>query len=201
MKLIKKCRLCRTEGKKLFLKGERCNLSKCSFTRRPYPPGKNKKIRIQLSDYGKQLRSKQEAKRIYGLTEKQLKNYYKHASKTKEATGEILLQLMEGRLDNVVYRLGFGVSRNASRQLVKHGQILINDQKVDIPSFIVKQNDVIKIRDKFQSKIKIKKKQEEIPLWLSINKEKNSGKVLKLPSRKEMVLDINDQLIVEFYSR
>lgn len=201
MKITKKCKLCRAEGKKLFLKGERCNLAKCSITRRPYPPGKSKKVFRNLSDYGQQLRAKQACKRIYGISETQLKKYYQSAAKKKGATGETLLSLLERRLDNVVYRLGFSVSRVSARQIVKHGQILVNAKKVDIPSFLVKNTNKISINPKAEYLTLNKNKSENIPIWLRLDKDGNSGKVLKQPEKGELAIDIDDQLIVEFYSR
>lgn len=201
MKLIKKCRLCRAEGKKLFLKGERCDLPKCSFTRRSYGPGKKQKTIPRYSEYGKQLRAKQSAKRTYGLSERALKNYYKKASKTKAATGEQLLTFLETRLDNVVFRLGFAPSRNSARQLVSHGKILVNNKVVTIPSFAAKKADIVAPAKKIDEKNKSRKKSNDLPVWLKLDTQKNSGTVVKLPSREELSLDIDDQLIVEFYSR
>ena len=200
MKLVKKCRQCRTEGKKLFLKGTRCDLPKCSFTRRSYGPGKKQKTMIRRSDFGKQLRAKQAAKRIYGLSEKQLKNYYQKASKTKTATGEHLLQLLERRLDNVIFRLGFAPSRVSARQIVGHGKIMINEKKADIPSISVKAKDKIAISKK--SALKSSKKPQEIPIWLKFDAIKQSAEIIKLPTLKELETeDIDRELIVEFYSR
>lgn len=200
MKLTKKCRQCRSEGKKLFLRGERCNLPKCSFIRRPYAPGKKQKQMIRISDYGKQLRAKQLVKRIYGLPEKQLKNYYIKATKTKGATGEYLLQLLEKRLDNVVYRLGFSPSRAGARQLVSHGKITVNNKRVNISSYLVRPNDIIKITAKCP--IKSSKKMDEIPLWLKLLDNKRSAETIKIPTKNElMTKDIDIKQIVEFYSR
>lgn len=192
------CRKCRREGAKLFLKGSRCMGPKCSFTRRSYAPGAHGDVRFsKLSEYGKQLREKQKAKNIYSLRETQFHNYFKKASKNKEATGEVLLQLLEQRLDNVVYRLGFAPSRNSARQIVLHGKIMVNGKKVDIVSSQVKAKDIIEPAPK--TKLNLLK--TEIPTWLELDKKNSRGKVVKLPSREELSSDINEELIVEFYSR
>lgn len=192
------CRLCRREQNKLFLKGDRCNTPKCSFTRRPYGPGKSGQTRHgKFSDYAKQLRAKQKAKTIYNLLETQFKNYYLEASKTKGKTGESLLQLIERRLDNVVYRLAFTKTRSAARQLVSHRKIMLNGKIVNIPSYLVKINDKVEIVDKnFKPSNK-----SDIPVWIKYDNKNLSGAIVKLPSREEMEQEIDEQLIVEFYSR
>jgi small subunit ribosomal protein S4 len=192
------CKRCRREGKKLFLKGERCLTPKCSFTKRSYAPGSSSTSRpSKLSDYGVQLREKQKAKTRYGVREKQFENYYLKAAKTKEARGEKLLQFLELRLDNIVYKIGLGASMRQARQLVKHGKIKVNDKKVDIPSYQVSEKDIIKPVDK--SIIKLTK--TEIPVWLKFNKGDLTAEIVKIPSRTEIDSDISEGLIVEFYSR
>ena len=192
------CRKCRREGMKLFLKGEKCFSSKCPFTRRPYPPGARGQVKsIKLSDYGKQLREKQKAKRIYGLNERQFRRYFLQSAKHKEATGEVLLQLLERRLDNLVYRLGFASSRRNARQMVSHGLFLVNNKKVDIPSYQVKVKDVIEPKKK--EGIELHKR--EIPSWLKLDKKKLQGEVIKIPEKEDLPQEIDQSLIVEFYSR
>lgn len=199
---IKKCKICRREGDKLFLKGERCNSSKCSFNRRSYAPGKSEiKIHQKMSDYAKQLRAKQACKRIYKLSEKTLKNYYNKATKTKASTAERLLQLLELRLDNVVYRLGFAPSRSFSRQIVNHGHIKINNKKVNISSYLVKKSDKISVDNDFKPLVKNTKKHTDIPIWLKLNKDKVSGEIVKIPEKKDLDTKIGIQQILEFYSR
>lgn len=193
----KSCRICRREGKKLFLKGERCNLPKCSVVKRAYPPGAKGLTRGRKpSDYSIQLREKQRAKAIYGLREKQFKNYYIDASTSKSATGEKLMQNLECRLDNVILKLGLTKTQRQARQIVGHGHILVNNKKINIPSYSVKAKDTISIK-----KINIKPNNIDFPIWLKFNKQKMTGEVLRKPARNEIGTDINEQLIVEYYSR
>jgi len=200
------CRLCRREGMKLFLKGERCLTDKCSLTRRPYLPGQHGKTKPKLSVYAQQLREKQKVKRIYGILEKQFKNYFRKAQRSKGVTGEILLQFLERRLDSVVYNLGFAVSRRQARQIVRHGHIRVNDHKVDIPSYLVKPGDLIKVvgKESYINFIKQNReicKDRQIPGWLELNEEKLEAKVLRLPLRSDIMLPIKESLIVELYSK
>jgi small subunit ribosomal protein S4 len=198
----KKCRLCRREGEKLFLKGERCTSAKCSVTKRNYAPGKNgKTMGRKLSDYGIQLRAKQACKKIYKIREKTLKRYYDLAAKSKTSTGENLIKMLEIRLDNVVYKLGFGASLSASRQLVSHKHILVNSKKVNISSYLVKVKDKISVEKNIQPMIKNTKKLQDIPSWLELSKDKYSGTVLREPSKDDIKTNVDIQLIVEFYSR
>lgn len=200
------CRLCRREGIKLFLKGERCMSDKCALNRRPYLPGQHGKTKPKLSTYAMQLREKQKVKRIYGILERQFKNYFRKAQRAKGITGEVLLQLLERRLDSVIYNLGFAVSRNQARQIVKHGHIRVNGKKVDLPSYLVKENDVIKIvgKDNYVEYIKQNRevnKEKPVPAWLELNEEKLEAKVLRLPLRTDIMLPIKESLIVELYSK
>lgn len=200
------CRLCRREGMKLFLRGRRCLTDKCAFERRPYPPGQHGKNKPRLSDYGIRLREKQKVKRIYGISERQFKNYYEKAAKMKGVTGEILLQFLERRLDNVVFRLNFAMSRAQARQIVNHGHIYVNGRRVNIPSYLVKPGDLITVKEREASKRLIKENLElcedrPVPDWLELNKEKMEGKVLRLPTREDVTIPVQEQLIVEFYSR
>lgn len=196
------CRLCRREGVKLFLKGDRCTSKKCAIERRPTPPGIHGAGRKRTSEYGLQLREKQKVKRYYGLVEKQFKNYYIKASKQKGVTGEIMLSMLERRLDNVVYRMGIGFSRAHSRQIVNHGHITVNGKKVDIPSYQVSVGDVIAIKPSSKEKFAyLKEYRPIIPKWLEFSTETLEGKVLTLPAREDIDLNINEQLIVEHYSK
>jgi len=200
------CRLCRREGIKLFLKGDRCFGDKCTIERRPYPPGQAGKKRPRDSEYRLQLREKQRAKRIYGVLEKQFRNYYKLASRMSGITGENLLRLLESRLDNVVYRLGFAASRDAARQMVRHGHFLVNGRRVDIPSFRVKPGSVVALAAKAKDLTVVKaaiisSSKVEIPGWLEVDVEKLQGKVLSLPSREQIDAPVREQLIVELYSK
>ncbi len=201
------CKLCRREREKLFLKGHRCVTDKCAFERRAYAPGQHgQRMRFKVSNYGKQLREKQKVRRIYGLLENQFRGYFKKAEKTKGVTGEILLQLLESRLDNIVYRLGFAPSRKAARQLVRHRHFHVNDRIVDIPSFQVKPNDIIKVRDKsknldiIHSSLKEFSQTTELA-WLRLNKAALEGELLEIPSRENIPITANEQLIVELYSK
>lgn len=198
-----KCRLCRREGRKLFLKGARCESQKCGVTRRSYAPGQHgqKAFMKSVSDFAKQLRAKQAAKRIYKLRETVLEKYYDIASKTKGSTAERLLQLLETRLDNTIYRLGFIDSRSTAQQLITHGHILVNNKKLDIPSYNVKPEDKISINAKIKPLLSKKTKETDIPLWLQLSKDGLTGKVLRIPAKEDINTDIDIQSIVEFYSR
>lgn len=200
-----KCRLCRREEMKLFLKGERCFSSKCPLERKgAVAPGQHgPKSGRRLSDYGQRLREKQKAKRLYGVLERQFRRYFNQAKKIKVARGKALLQLLESRLDNVVYRLGLVPSRSVARQLVRHGHILVDNQKVDIPSYQVKPEQMISLTTKAMKMTLVQKslaeKKAEIPQWL--RKKAAVGQMIRLPEREEIGADINEQLIVEYYSR
>ncbi len=201
-----KCRLCRRAGTKLMLKGDRCLTPKCAFERRKYPPGQRPKRGIRITNYLLQIREKQKLKRIYGLMERQFKNLFNIAARKKGSTGEILISLLERRLDNVVYRLCFASSRQQARQLVRHGHILVNNKKVDIPSYLVKEGDVISIKEKSRKLYPILKSMgrlESLPLpeWLSIDPDNFTGKVLRLPERSDVDIPVQEQLIVELYSK
>ena len=200
------CRICRREGQKLFLKGERCYSDKCSISRRNYAPGQNGQKKSKLSEYGTQLREKQKTKSFYGVGEKQFRKYFDMASKTKGKTGEVLLQLLESRLDNVVYRLGFATSRTQARMLVTHGAFDVNGKKVNIPSYIIKEGDVISVREIKKDNGTIKQALESnasrpVPTWLEKDSEKLSGKVVRLADREDVDLPVEEHLIVELYSK
>jgi small subunit ribosomal protein S4 len=200
------CKKCRREGEKLFLKGTRCNTHRCSFDRRNYAPGDHGTKRTKLSNYGLQLREKQKVKRIYGLLEKQFRLYFGKAVRRKGVTGHILLQFLERRLDNVVFQLGFAASRKQARQIVSHGFVCVNDSRVDIPSYLIKPNDEIALKCETTGKEKIKENIEasqnrSVPAWLSADTGHMKGKVLRLPEREDVGYPVNEQLIVELYSR
>ena len=200
------CRICRREGQKLFLKGSRCYSDKCSISRRNYAPGQHGQKRAKLSEYGTQLREKQKTKSYYGVGEKQFRGYFEMASNKKGITGENLLQILESRLDNVVYRLGFGASRAQARQLVNHEQFAVNGQRVDIPSYLVKAGDVISVRESKKENGAIKANVEvnsarPVPAWLELNNETLSGKVIRLASREDVDIPVEEHLIVELYSK
>ncbi|GAB4284098.1 MAG: 30S ribosomal protein S4 [Coriobacteriia bacterium] len=200
------CRLCRREGIKLFLKGDRCYTDKCGVERRPYPPGQAGKRRPRDSEYRLQLREKQKAKRIYGLLEKQFRNYYDIATRQSGITGENLLRLLESRLDNVVYRLGFAASRDEARQLIRHGHFLVEGRRVTIPSFRVRPGQTVAVAEKSKDLTVIKaaiisSSKVEIPGWLEVDVEKLAGKVLSLPNREQIDAPVREQLIVELYSK
>ena len=200
------CRICRREGQKLFLKGSRCYSDKCSISRRNYAPGQHGQKRPKLSEYGTQLREKQKTKSYYGVGEKQFRGYFQMASNKKGVTGDNLLQILESRLDNVVYRLGFGASRAQARQLVNHGQFEVNGKKVDIPSYLVKAGDVITVRENKKENATIKANVEAnaarpVPAWLELNNETLSGKVVRLASREDVDIPVEEHLIVELYSK
>ena len=200
------CRRCRREGQKLFLKGERCYSDKCSISRRNYAPGQHGQKRAKLSEYGTQLREKQKTKAYYGVGEKQFRKYFEMASNKKGVTGENLLQILESRLDNVVYRLGFGTSRAQARQLVNHGHFNVNGVKTDIASYLVKPGDVISVRENKKDS-KIAKENAEvnssklIPDWLEKDNEKLEAKVVRLATREDVDLPVEEHLIVELYSK
>jgi len=201
-----KCRQCRREGGKLFLKGEKCFTSKCPVENRPFPPGQHGQRRTRLSDYATQLREKQKVRRIYGVLEKQFRNYYKKAAGTKGSTGENLLQLLEGRLDNVVYRMGFASSRSESRQLLRHNGISVNGSRVNIPSYQVQPSDVVSINEKNRSQLRVKSaidlaQQRGISEWIDVDTKKMEGVYKTRPERSELPADINEHLIVELYSK
>jgi small subunit ribosomal protein S4 len=200
------CRLCRREGNKLFLKGDRCYTDKCAFERRPYAPGDAGKKRVKESEYRLQLREKQKTKRIYGLLEKQFRGYYDIANRQTGITGDNLLSIIETRLDNVVYRLGFAKSRAEARQQVRHKHIAVNGKRVNIPSYRVKPGDLVAIAPKARDLLVIKtalisSERSEVPQWLEVDIEKLQGSVLSLPARDQIDLDIREQLIVELYSK
>ncbi|CAI2719415.1 30S ribosomal protein S4 [Nitrospina watsonii] len=200
------CRLCRREGEKLYLKAERCDTPKCAIDRRSYAPGQHGQGRTKFSEYGVQLREKQKVRRLYGILETQFRTYFKHADQKKGVTGENLLQQMEMRFDNVVFRLGLAGSRNAARQLVRHRFFTINGKKVNVPSYALKKGDVIGFvaskKDKFPVKTALESmKGKTPPSWLTFDYDKNEGTVLELSSREDVTLPINEQLIVELYSR
>ena len=198
------CKLCRREGQKLFLKGERCYSSKCAIERRNYAPGQHGQARKKQSEYGLQLREKQKAKRFYGMQETQFRNLFEKAAKKPGMTGENLLVLLETRLDNVVFRLGFASSRKEARQLVTHGHFTVNGKKADIPSMEVKAGDVIKVKEKSQSSPKFKEVKEmsiTVPSWMSVDVEKLEGKVITLPKREDIDIPIAEHHIVELYSK
>jgi small subunit ribosomal protein S4 len=200
------CRLCRREGQKLFLKGDRCFTEKCAVDRRTYAPGQHGQNRSKASEYGSQLREKQKAKRYYGLLESQFRSYFDMAVKMKGKKGDNLLSLLERRLDNTVYRLGFAMSRAEARQLVLHGHFTVDGKKVNIPSFLVKPGMVIALRDKSRSLDKFKATIEansfrQPPKWLDYDANTLSAKVVALPERDDIDLPINEQLIVELYSK
>ena len=201
-----KCRLCRREGEKLFLKGEKCFTSKCAMENRAFPPGQHGQRRTRLSDYATQLREKQKLRRIYGVLEKQFRSYYKEADRRKGSTGENLLQLLESRLDNVVYRMGFGVSRDEARQLIRHGAISVNGSRVTIPSYQVNASDEIAIREKSKAQLRIKNsatmaEQRTFPEWLDVDTSKLTGVFKSVPERNDLSSDINEHLVVELYSK
>lgn len=202
-----RCRLCRREGMKLMLKGARCLTDKCAFERRGYAPGEHgKSRRAKETNYGTQLREKQKARRIYGLLERQFRHMFAKASEAKGVTGELLLQMLERRIDNVVFRLGLAPSRSAARQLVRHRHFAVNGRTVDIPSFLVKAGDEIQVREKSRELAVIKnsiesRKGQGVPDWVDLNTERLSGRVLHIPTRASIPVPINEQLIVELYSK
>ena len=204
---LDKCRHCRREGEKLFLKGEKCFTDKCAVDRRGYAPGQHgQKSGARLSDYGKQLREKQKVRHIYGLLERQFRKTYAEAARSKGVTGERLLQLLESRLDNITYRMGFGVSRAEARQVVRHNGILVNGKRVNIPSYVVRPGDTIEVAEKSKAQLRIKAAAEaaegrNIPEWLEVDTKGLKGKFKSLPARTDMSSTVNEHLIIELYSK
>ena len=200
------CRLCRRENLKLYLKGERCYSDKCAIDRRAYPPGQHGQGRVKFSNYGLQLREKQRVKRMYGVLENQFRNFFEKAERMKGITGTNLLILLERRLDNLVYRLGFANSRNEARQLVRHSHFLVDQKKVSIPSYVVKVGGVIELREKSRKIARISEALESvarrgIPSWLELEKDQFRGRLVSLPAREDLTMPIKEQLIVELYSK
>lgn len=200
------CKLCRREGVELFLKGEKCLTAKCGVKKRNYAPGVHGRRRVKHSDYGDQLREKQKMKRIYGLMERQFRNYFVLASRSSMVTGEKLVHLLEGRLDNVVYRMGFASSRPQARQLVSHAHVMVNEKKVNLPSYQVKAGDEISIREKSRGMHTLivnldAQMQRGLPSWIEVDQEKMIGKLLNLPSSEEVALPVQEKLVIELYSR
>ena len=203
------CKLCRREGEKLFLKGERCFSPKCSVERRSYPPGlhgRQAQFRRKESDYGLQLREKQKVRRLYGVFERQFRRYFQQAQRMKGLTGENMLIVLESRLDNVIYRLGLASSRAQARQLISHGHFEVNGRKTNVPSFLVSVGDKVAVRENSKKKVHFKDLTKEldggrVPGWLSLDTKSLSGEVLSLPTRDQIDLTLNEQLIVEYYSR
>lgn len=199
------CRLCRREGVKLYLKGEKCYSDKCPVVKRATPPGQHGVSRRKQSEYALQLREKQKARRFYGVLEKQFERYFTMATRKKGVTGEVLLQTLERRLDNVVYRLGFAASRAEARQLVKHSHIEVNGRKVNIPSYLVREGDVVAVRESSRDHKRVKELTaagtRTIPAWLTVEAEAMRGTVVRMPSREEIDAPVQEHLIVELYSR
>ena len=200
------CRICRRQGVKLYLKGGKCDTAKCTFERRGFPPGQHGKRRKKISEYGLQLREKQKLRWLYGMMEAQFNLYFKIASRKKGVTGNNLLQLLETRLDNVIYRLGMATGRRAAHQVVQHGHIKVNSKRVNIPSYLVKTGDKIEIVNREKTKIFIKENLEQtagtpVPDWLEIDKEKVVAKIIHLPERKDINIPVDEHLIVELYSK
>jgi len=204
---LDKCRHCRREGEKLFLKGEKCFTDKCPVDRRGYAPGQHgQKSGARLSDYGKQLREKQKVRHMYGLLERQFRGVYAEAARSKGVTGERLLQLLESRLDNVAYRMGFGASRAEARQVVRHNGILVNGKRVNIPSYVVRPGDTIEVAEKSKAQLRLKASAEaaegrNIPEWLEVDTKALKGKFKSLPARADMSSTVNEHLIIELYSK
>ncbi|HYD50344.1 MAG TPA: 30S ribosomal protein S4 [Terriglobales bacterium] len=200
------CRLCRREGLKLFLKGERCYTDKCAIERRNYPPGEHGQGRTKHSEYAIQLREKQKIKRMYGLMEAQFRLYFEQAERARSVTGETLLQLLERRLDNMVYRMGFATSRPEARQLVRHGHFMVDGKRVDIPSYLLKAGQTISVRERSRKIVRIVEALDQaerrgVPEWLEVSKDAFSGMVKMLPRRADLTMPINEQLVVELYSK
>ncbi|BBJ27205.1 30S ribosomal protein S4 [Athalassotoga saccharophila] len=200
------CKLCRREGKKLFLKGEKCYSPKCPVEKRPYAPGQHGKDRLKMTQYARQLRSKQTMKRTYGVLERQFRRYFAEAVKTKGVTGTMLIRKVESRLDNVVFRLGFAISRSHARQLVNHGHILVNGRRIDIPSYELRPGDEIELHEKIRSNTDVKKAIESrtsgsVSPWLEVNYDLFKGKFVRMPDREELELPLDVQDIVELYSK
>jgi len=200
------CRLCRRENLKLFLKGERCYTDKCAIERRNYPPGQHGQARAKFSEYSVQLREKQKVKRMYGLVENQFRRIFARASRTKGITGEAVLVLLERRLDNVVYRLGFGSSRAEARLLVRHGHMLVNGKKVNVPSFFVRVGDVVSVKEQSRQMGRVLSAMEGaqrrgVPEWAELDRDAFSGRIKLMPTRSDITMPINEKLIVELYSK
>ena len=202
-----RCRLCRREGIKLFLKGLKCNTEKCPFTKRSYAPGFHGKRQTKPSYYALQLREKQKVKRIYGMMERQFRRFFYIASKSKGTTGEILIQLLERRLDNVIYRALFSSSRAQARQIVRYGYIFVGERRVNIPSYLVKEGDVLQVKGKegvlkqIRQNYEMNSKERSVPSWLSVDKNNLKIEIIHLPQRKDVTIPINEQFIVELYSK
>ncbi|HBC55657.1 MAG TPA: 30S ribosomal protein S4 [Gammaproteobacteria bacterium] len=201
-----KCRICRREGEKLYLKGEKCFSSKCGIEKRPFPPGQHGQKRPRMTDYAVQLREKQKLRKTYGVLEDQFRLYYKEAERIKGSTGENLLQLLESRLDNVVFRMGFGASRAEARQLVRHNAILVNGKRVNIPSYKLRANDEITVNEAAREQLRVRAalqlaKQRGFPEWLDVDTEKCRGVYKAHPERGELSPNINENLVVELYSK
>ncbi len=201
-----RCRLCRREGIKLYLKGERCYTEKCALSRKSFPPGQNMPSRRKVTEYGIQLREKQKVRRVYGVLENQFRNYFHKAERQSGVTGDNLFSILERRFDNVIYRIGLGSSRTEARQLIRHGHFAINGKKVDIPSYLLKAGDVIEVREKSKSKTRLKENIETagertVPEWLEYDAERAVGRVVSLPSRDHVDIPIEDALVIELYSR
>ena len=200
------CKQCRREGMKLFLKGERCLTEKCAIERRAYPPGEHGRGRIKQSEYLLQLREKQKMRRYYGVLESQFRSYYAKASRRSGITGENFLRMLELRLDNVVYRLGFAASRSQGRQLVRHNHFTVNGKKVNIPSYLVRPRDIVQVRESSQKIARINEAlaavdRRGVPQWIQLDKENFRGAIVQLPSREDVTLPIREQLIIELYSK
>lgn len=200
------CKLCRREDEKLFLKGTRCYTDKCALERRPYPPGQHGQRRSKISDYGIQLREKQKLKRLYGLGERQMRNTFELATKVHGITGEVFLALIERRLDNVVYRMGFAASRKEARQLVKHGHFTLNTKKVNVPSMRVAQGDIVELSHKARGKAKLTGALEtysmrEVPAWIELDKNNYKATIKDLPKRDDITSKVEERLVVELYSK
>lgn len=199
--------MCRRENARLFLKGDRCYSEKCAIDRRNYPPGQHGQLRPKFSEYGVQLREKQKVKRVYGLMEDQFRSYFHRADRMKGITGENLLQLLERRLDNVAYRLGFASSRNEARQLVRHGHVVVNGRKVNVPSYLTRTGDVVEVRDGSRKLTRVQAALESVvrrgvPSWLELDRDAFRGKVRELPKRDDLSTpEIHERLIVELYSK
>ncbi len=201
-----KCRQCRREGEKLFLKGEKCFTAKCAVDLRPFPPGQHGQRRSRLSDYAGQLREKQKIRRVYGVLERQFRLYYEEADRMKGSTGENLLRALESRLDSVVHHMGFGASRSEARQLVRHNGITVNNHRVNIPSYLVRPNDVIAVVEKAKEQLRVKAAMEAatqrgVPAWLDVDMSKMQGVFKHLPERSDLPASIREQMVVELYSK
>jgi len=201
-----KCRQCRREGGKLFLKGEKCFTDRCPVEKRTYAPGQHGQRRTRVSDYGLQLREKQKLRRIYGVLERQFENYYKEAARHKGSTGVDLLKLLESRLDNVVYRMGFGISRTEARQLVRHNAVMVNNKRVNIPSYQVQPNDAVEIANAAKEQLRVKAaleaaEQRGFPEWLEVDTKAMKGIFKTAPDRTDLPSDINESLVVALYSK